>query len=114
MLRGVGAFPNLSAAGSFSSCYSVFRLLLSYTRQLTNLCLPGCVLVLLALGACNTARALGEDAASHADPSAVHSIDLATLQKLTAFPSCVTSCATGALPHLWLSNAIHRTCCAGH
>ena len=54
------------------------------------------LLSLLALGAYNTARLLGDDAVAHADASAVHSADLAMLQNLTAFPSCVASCATGA------------------
>ena len=71
------------------------------------------LLSLLALGACNTARVLGEDATPHADLSAVHSIDLATLQKLTAFPSCVTSCATGAHPHPVLSRQRTLVCAAG-
>ena len=56
------------------------------------------LLSLLALGAGDTARLLGEDAAAHSDATAVHGTDLAMLQKLTAFPSCVASCATGAFP----------------
>lgn len=106
-MRGVGALQRLSAACSFSFKHPALRLPLhSGKRELRNLSLPGCVLgllSLLALGACNTARLLGEDTAPHADLSAVHSADLAMLQKLTAFRSCVASCATGALPHLWLS-----------
>ena len=62
------------------------------------------LLSVVVLGACRTARLLGEDLASDADLSAVHTINPDVLQKLTAFPSCIASCAFGVSPRFffWL------------
>ena len=106
MLRGVGALPCWSRESKFDYLQPCFPAVQNTHAFLQPRAFPGCALVLLsllALGACSTAQVLAENAASPADLSAVHSVDLATLQKLTSFPSCVTSCAIGALPHLWLS-----------